>query len=57
MYSMDFEEFIWAKGYESSFVQELLVHMEEQKPFREVQLDVLILFLWITVCWAACPPW
>ena len=41
MYSMDFEEFIWAKGYESSFVQELLVHMEEQKPFREVQLDVL----------------
>lgn len=41
MYSMDFEEFIWAKGYESSFVQELLVHMEEQKPFREIQLDVL----------------
>ena len=34
MHSLDFEEFLWAKGYEESVADELLDHMREEKPFR-----------------------
>ncbi|MDO5575365.1 MAG: ATP-binding protein [bacterium] len=34
MYSLDFEEFLWAKGYEQDFVEDLYSHMKEQKPFN-----------------------
>lgn len=40
MYSLDFEEFLWAKGYGDSFVEDLLTHMKEQKPFNEAELSV-----------------
>lgn len=40
MFSMDFEEFLWAKGYGQSFVLELLKHMKLQQPFNEVQMSV-----------------
>ncbi|MEE8806993.1 MAG: AAA family ATPase [Lactimicrobium sp.] len=33
MKSMDFEEFLWAKGYRQDFVNELLDHLENHIPF------------------------
>lgn len=38
MYSLDFEEFLWAKGYGQEFVGELLENMIETKPYNEVVL-------------------
>lgn len=40
MYSMDFEEFLWAKGYESDIVESLLSHMKELTPFSELEMRV-----------------
>lgn len=40
MYSFDFEEFLWAKGYSDSFVEDLLKHMERLLPFNELELSV-----------------
>ena len=37
MYSLDFEEFLWAKGYEDSTVEEMLGHLREYRPFNEVE--------------------
>lgn len=42
MHSMDFEEFLWAKGYQDDFVEELYGHMINGKPFSELQMDVLM---------------
>lgn len=41
MQSMDFEEFLWAKGYDESFVNNILIHMKELKPFSELEMKVL----------------
>ena len=41
MYSMDFEEFLWAKGYSDDFIEELYQHMRDIKPFSQLQMDVL----------------
>ena len=41
MHSMDFEEFLWAKGYDETFVDELLRHMMEVNPFSPLEMDVL----------------
>ena len=41
MHSMDFEEFLWAKGYSEEFVEELYSHMLNGKPFSEFQLETL----------------
>ena len=35
MYSLDFEEFLWAKGYDDSLKNDLLDHMIQMKPFNE----------------------
>lgn len=40
MYSLDFEEFLWAKGYSDRVIDELLEHMKELKPFNELELSV-----------------
>lgn len=40
MRSMDFEEFLWAKGYDNSFMDNLLAHMKEMKAFNELELNV-----------------
>ena len=40
MRSLDFEEFLWAKGYDDSFRENLFTHMIEQKPFSELELSV-----------------
>lgn len=41
MHSMDFEEFLWAKGYSDEFVEDLYLHMSEATPFTQLQLDIL----------------
>jgi predicted AAA+ superfamily ATPase len=41
MYSLDFEEFLWAKGYDEHFINDLYQHMVELKPFSNMQMDVL----------------
>ncbi len=40
MRSLDFEEFLRAKNYDDSFKNDLLNHMQEQKPFSELELTV-----------------
>ena len=40
MYSMDFEEFLWAKGYDDGFIADLLSHMRTLTPFSELELSV-----------------
>ena len=40
MYSMDFEEFLWAKGYEENQIDNILEHMKTRKPFSETELSI-----------------
>lgn len=40
MFSMDFEEFLWAKGYNDIFIEEMLNHMKTLVPFNEVEMSV-----------------
>ena len=37
MYSLDFEEFLWAKGYTPEIIDDMLTHMVDEKPFSELQ--------------------
>ena len=41
MYSLDFEEFLWAKGYDEHLIDELYQHMVKLKPLSNMQMDVL----------------
>lgn len=41
MYSIDFEEFLWAKGYKEDFSEEIYFHLKEQKPFSENEFKIL----------------
>ncbi len=41
MHSMDFEEFLWAKGYSEKFVEGLYRHMIDIEPFSTLELDTL----------------
>ena len=46
MFSMDFEEFLWAKGYQGNQVGDILRHMKEIVPFSKTELSVYkMLFL------------
>ncbi len=38
MYSMDFEEFLWAKGYDDETINDIYDHMREKKPFSKTEL-------------------
>lgn len=40
MFSMDFEEFLWAKGYHEEQIADILQHMKDSKPFNEIELKV-----------------
>lgn len=41
MYSMDFEEFLWAKGYSQQQVDDLYHHMVNLQPFSQMELDTM----------------
>ncbi|MCR5728649.1 MAG: ATP-binding protein [Lachnospiraceae bacterium] len=40
MFSMDFEEFLWAKGYSEEVVAEIFSHMVNENPFSKIQYDL-----------------
>ena len=40
MSSMDFEEFLWAKGYDSTLSDDMLHHMIQHIPFNSLELDL-----------------
>lgn len=40
MNSLDFEEFLWAKGYDDSVIGDMLSHMKELKPFNALELSI-----------------
>lgn len=42
MHSMDFEEFLWAKGYNDEFTADLFSHMLDIRPLSELQMDTLM---------------
>ena len=41
MQSMDFEEFLWAKGYQEDQVDDLYQHMLTLQPFSKIELDTM----------------
>ena len=42
MHSMDFEEFLWARGYQDDFVDGLYAHMLNLEPLSPLQMEVLL---------------
>lgn len=42
MHSMDFEEFLWAKGYKEEQIEDLYKHMKTLTPFSNTELSVMI---------------
>ena len=42
MFSMDFEEFLWAKGYQPEQVEDLYRHMVELKPFSQLEMETIM---------------
>ena len=42
MYSMDFEEFLWAKGYSSAQIEDLYQHMLHVTSFSSLEMDVMM---------------
>lgn len=42
MHSMDFEEFLWAMGYNDEFTADLFSHMLDIRPLSELQMDTLM---------------
>ena len=42
MYSMDFEEFLWAKGYKEEQIEDLYKCMLEMKPLSNIQYEVMM---------------
>ena len=41
MQSMDFEEFLWAKGYGQDLLDELLEHMRNSTPLNQATMNVM----------------
>ncbi|MCR4965794.1 MAG: ATP-binding protein [Bacteroidales bacterium] len=42
MHSLNFEEFLWAKGYSEDQVEDLYRHMETLTPFSRLEMDTLM---------------
>lgn len=42
MHSLDFEEFLWAKGYSEEQIEDLYTCMKECKPLSETQYNVML---------------
>ncbi len=42
MHSMDFEEFLWARGYQAERIEDLFNHMVEQRPFSDLEMEVMM---------------
>ena len=42
MHSMDFEEFLWAKGYKEEQIENLYAHMKNCEPLSQLEYDVML---------------
>ncbi len=42
MHSLDFDEFLWAKGYSKDQVESIYNHLKDGKPFSSTELDVWV---------------
>ena len=42
MFSMDFEEFLWAKGYKPNQIEDLYNHMLTLTPFSDTEMSVML---------------
>lgn len=40
MFSLDFEEFLWAGGYDDAFIDDMLTHMCTLTPFNKLEMSV-----------------
>lgn len=40
MHSLDFEEFLWAKGYNSEQIESIFLHIKKLQPFSENEFEV-----------------
>ncbi len=40
MHSLDFEEFLWAKGYKEEQIESIFEHMKDNRPFSETEFSV-----------------
>lgn len=40
MSSMDFEEFLWANGYNEDDIQDMFRHMQENSPFSKLEMEI-----------------
>ena len=40
IHSMDFEEFLWAKGYGQDVIDDMLSHMKTETPFSEIEMQI-----------------
>lgn len=41
MYSLDFEEYLWTKGYDENFSEEIYSHLKNLEPFTQSEFDIL----------------
>ena len=55
MHSMDFEEFLWAKGYDEQFIDNLYQSMVEVKPLSALQMEVLFTLFRDYICIGGMP--
>lgn len=55
MHSMDFEEFLWAKGYDEQFIESLYQSMIEVKPLSALQMEVLFALFRDYICIGGMP--
>ncbi len=42
LHSMDFEEFLWAKGYKEEIIDDMLSHMIKVEPLSDTMYDVML---------------
>ncbi|UTY40322.1 ATP-binding protein [Allocoprobacillus halotolerans] len=42
MYSLDFEEFLWAKGYKNEQIENFLLKMLKTEPLSQLEYDILL---------------
>lgn len=40
MHSLDFEEFLWAKGYDEKFIDDMFNHLRTLTPFSQTEMNV-----------------
>lgn len=40
MRSLDFEEFLWARGYDEAVIESMFTHLCDATPFSEVEMNV-----------------